>query len=76
MAQYCYTSGKVTNCTDRCKECAKEVYDELKEKAGKAEFVTEEAIKNDLGNGAFELLKEFSHIEFCGIVGGRRMYAI
>ena len=74
--QYCYTSGKKTNCTDNCRDCAKEVYRDLKGMSGKAEFVTEEAIKNDLGNGAFELLKEFGYIEFCGIVGDRRMYAI
>ena len=76
MAQYCYTSGTTTNCTDRCEDCAKECYRDLKGMTGKAEFVSEQAIRNDLGDGAFELLKEFGHIEFCGIVGGRRMYAI
>lgn len=76
MAQYCYTSGKVTNCTESCRDCAKEIYRDLKGMSGNAEFVSEEAIKNDLGNGAIEILKEFGYIEFCGIVGGRRMYAI
>ncbi len=76
MAQYCYTSGKVTNCTDRCRDCAKETYAELKSLAGRAEFVSEEAIKNDLGKGAFELLKEHNYIEYCATLGGQRMYAI
>ena len=76
MAQYCYTSGKRTNCTDRCEDCAKETYKELKEKVGKSECVSEEAIRAELGNGAFELLKEFGHIEYCATLNGKRMYAI
>ena len=76
MAKYCTICGQDTNCTDSCKICAKETYDDLRRKAGRAEFVSEEAIRNDLGDGAFELLKEFGHIEFCGVVGGKRMYAI
>lgn len=76
MAKYCMMADAETNCTDDCRECAKEVYRDLKGMSGKAEFVTEEAIKNDLGNGAFELLREHNYIEFCGIVGGRRMYAV
>lgn len=76
MAKYCTICDQDTNCTDSCKICAKETYEDLKRKAGKAEFVSEDAIRNDLGDGAFELLKEFNHIEFCGVVGGKRMYAI
>ena len=74
--QKCYYSGNATNCTDRCRDCAKDEYQNLKQKTGRAEFVAEDAIRNDLGNGAFELLKEFKHIEFCGVVNGTRMYAI
>ena len=74
--QYCYTSGKLTNCTDSCRECAKEAYDELKAKVGKAEHVAEEAIRAELGDGTFELLREFGHIEFCGVINGTRRYAI
>ena len=76
MAKYCTINDQYTNCTDSCKVCAKEAYDDLKRMAGKADCVSEEAIRNDLGDGVFELLKEFDHIEFCGVVGGRRMYAI
>jgi hypothetical protein len=76
MAQHCILSGKRTNCTDSCRDCAKEIYAELKEKAGKSECVSEEAIRTELGNGAFELLKEFGHIEYCATLEGKRMYAI
>ena len=76
MAQYCYHTGKRTNCTDRCKDCAKEMYHDLKDMVGKAEYVSEEAIRNDLGDRAFEMLKEFGYIECCTVRDGRKMYAI
>ena len=76
MSKYCYTSGKITNCTDRCEDCAKEVYRDLKGMSGKAELVSEEAIRNDLGDGAFEILREFGYIEYCTTSQGRKMYAI
>lgn len=72
----CPLNKCTTNCTEHCKECAKDLYRELKSKAGKAEFVTETAIKNDLGNEAFELLKEYGYIECCGTLSGRKVYAI
>ena len=76
MSRYCLLNDVQTCCTENCKECAKEIYADLKEKTGKAEFVTEEAIINDLGQGSFEMLKKHGHIEFCGILQGRRMYAV
>lgn len=76
MSQYCYTSGTRTNCTDRCEDCAKEIYRDLKGMSGKAEFVSEEAIRNDLGDRAFEMLREFGYIEYCTTIQGRKMYAI
>ena len=76
MAKYCTICGSKTNCTDSCKECAKETYAELKSLAGKAELVSEEAIKNDLGKGALELLKEHGYIEYCATLNNQRMYAI
>ena len=76
MAQYCIICDERTNCNDRCRECAKEVYRDLKGMTGKADYVSEEAIKNDLGAGAFELLKEFGYIEYCTTIQGRKMYAI
>ena len=74
--QKCYYTDDKINCTDRCRDCAKSEYDELKKKAGKSEYVSEEAIRTELGNGAFELLKRFEYIEFCGIINNTRMYAI
>ena len=76
MAQHCRISGGTTNCTDRCKDCAKEEYDILKHKMGKAEFASEEFLREQFGNGVIDLLKEFNHIEFCGVVNGVRMCAI
>ena len=76
MSKYCATAGCVTNCTEECKNCAKEIYRDLKGMAGSAELVTEEAIKNDLGEGAFELLRKYELIECCGVINGTKRYAI
>lgn len=76
MAQYCTVCGSQTNCTDYCKDCAKEFYNDLKEKAGESECVSEEAIRTELGDGVFELLKKYGYVEYCATLNGRRMYAI
>lgn len=76
MAKLCPMCNEMTNCTENCKDCAREAYNDLKDKAGNAEFVSEEAIRNDLTDEAFELMRKYNFIEFCGVVGGRRMYAI
>ena len=76
MSKYCAMCGTKTNCTENCKDCAKEAYRDLKEIAGKAEFVTEEAIRNDLTDGAFELMRNYGFIECCGVLNGHKMYAI
>ena len=76
MAKYCIIAGNTTNCTENCKDCAKECYRDLKGMAGKSEYVSEEAIRNDLGNGAFEILREYNLIEYCTTIQGHKMYAI
>ena len=76
MSKYCAMCGTKTNCTENCKDCAKEAYRDLKEIAGKAEFVTEEAIRNDLTDGAFELMRNYGFIECCGVLNGHKIYAI
>ena len=53
-----------------------EIYRDLKGMSGKAEFVTEEAIKNDLGERAFDSLRHHGFIEYCGTLNNKRMYAI
>jgi hypothetical protein len=53
-----------------------EIYRDLKGMSGKAEFVTEDAIRNDLGDDAFEALRHHGFIECCGILKGKKMYAI
>ena len=86
--QYCYTSQTETNCTEDCRQClreelkmktqnqAKEIYRDLKGMTGKADYVSEEAIRNDLGDEAFEALKQYGYIEYCTAIHGRKMYAI
>lgn len=59
--------GANTNCTENCRDCAKEAYRDLKGMTGKAEFVTEEAIRNDLTDGAFEIMRKYGFIE-CSMV--------
>ena len=39
-------------------------------------FELEEAIRNDLGDRAFEMLREFGYIEYCTTIQGKKMYAI
>ncbi len=77
MSRICPETRSPTYCTENCKYCAKDLYDELREKAGNAELVTQEAIINDLGENAFNMLKEYSYIEHCRVDElGRHWYAI
>lgn len=76
MSKYCLMCGANTNCIENCRDCAKEAYRDLKGMAGKAEFVTEEAIRNDLTDGAFEIMRKYGFIECCGVLNGHKMYAI
>ncbi len=55
---------------------AKAMYKDLKGMSGKADYVSEEAIKNDLGVEAFNLMREYGYIEYCTTIQGRKMYAI
>lgn len=54
----------------------KEIYRDLKGMTGKSDYVSEEAIRNDLGNEAFESLRHHGFIEYCTTIQGRKMYAI
>ena len=72
----CPLHNEETRCTEECRGCAKEIYRDLKGMSGKADYVSEEAIRNDLGDGAFELLREYNFIEYCTTIQGRKMYAI
>ena len=55
---------------------AQEIYHTLKGMTGKAELVSEDAIRNDLGDNAFNALRCHGFIEYCATLQGRRMYAI
>lgn len=76
MAKYCFICGNTTKCTEKCKDCAREIYDELKAKAGKSEIVSEEAIRAELGDENFKILVDYGFIECCTVMNGRKMYAI
>lgn len=55
---------------------AEKFHIELKKRAGLAEFVAEEAIINELGAEALYQLKKHNLIECCGVLNGKKMYAI
>lgn len=77
MSRICPETGKSTYCTENCKYCAKDLYKELREKAGNAEKVTQDAIILELGENAFNLLKQYGYIEHCHLDElGRHWYAI
>lgn len=76
MSKYCKTANAFTPCTEHCKDCAKEAYDDLKAQLGKAEYISEDGIKSRIGEGSFELLKEYGLIETCGVIDGTKVYAL
>lgn len=61
----------------KTKSQAREIYRDLIGMSGGAELVTEEAIRTDLGNEAFEALRQYGFIEHCRVdESGRHWYAI
>ena len=58
------------------KDRAKEMHRDLKGMSGKAEYVSEQAIRKELGDEAFHLMKVYGFIEYCATLHGIRMYAI
>ena len=74
--KYCFTADKLTPCTEHCKDCAKEIYDDLKEALGKAEYVSESGIADRIGERALYVLKEYGLIETCGVIDGTKVYAL
>ena len=74
--KYCPISNKMTFCTEHCKDCAREYHEELKNKIPKAEYVSEEFIKSNLGIAAFELMRAYGFIEYCATIQEKKMYAI
>ena len=76
MPKICPLNNHQTLCTENCRDCAKECHRDLKGMSGKADYVSEEAIRNDLGNEAFELMRKYNFIEYCTTIQGRKMYAI
>ena len=74
--RYCETAKTFTNCTDNCTDCAREAYNELKAQLGKAEYISEDGIKDRVGEETFNMLRKYGFIEMCGILAGTKMYAL
>lgn len=74
--KYCFTADQLTPCTEHCKDCAREIYRELKEMLGKAEYVSEDGIIDRIGERAFYVLKQYGLIETCGVLDGTKIYAL
>ena len=52
------------------------MYRDIKGMMGKAEFVSEMAIRNAVGDEAFDALRHYGFIEYCATIQGKKMYAI
>ena len=74
--KYCFTANQMTPCTEHCKDCAKDMHQELKETLGKAEYVSESGIIDRIGENAFNALKQYGFIETCGVIDGTKVYAL
>ena len=75
--QICELTKQPTKCTEHCKECARDLWRELKEKAGNAELVCQDAIIAEMGENEFYMLRQYSFIEHCRVDElGRHWYAI
>lgn len=73
----CPDTNQPTKCIDLCRDCAKEMWKELKGIAGAAELVTKDYICRNLGENAFNMLRMYGHIEHCRVDElGRHWYAI
>ena len=76
MSKYCPMANATTNCTENCKDCARECYRDLKGVVGKADYISEQGIKERVGESTFELLKRYNFIECCTVIQGHKMYAL
>ena len=74
--KYCFTADQLTPCSEHCKDCAKDIYNDLKEAFGKAEYVSEDGIIDRIGERAFYVLKLYGLIETCGVIDGTKVYAL
>ena len=74
--KYCFTADQLTPRTEHCKDCAREIYNDLKTSLDKAEYVSEESIIDHIGERAFVALKEYGFIETCGVVDGTKVYTL
>lgn len=77
MSKHCPMSNTTTNCTDHCRDCAKEVYRDLKGMCGNGIFcISEEGIKEKVGANGFDLLIEYGFIKFYKAFGKNITYTL
>ena len=74
--RYCETAKTFTNCTENCKDCARDIYNDLKAQLGKAEYISEDGIKERVGEDTFYMLRKYGFIESCGVLDGTKIYAL
>lgn len=55
---------------------AKEIYSELRYEYGKADALYEDTIIAHCGQEGLQLLREYRFIETCGVLEGRKLYAL
>ena len=75
MSKLCPMCNEETNCTENCRDCAREAYRDLKGMY-KRPSITERGIKANLGDGAFELLQRYGFIEYYATIQGEKIYII
>ena len=55
---------------------AKEIYSGLRDEFAKADALYEDTIIAHCGHDGLQLLREYNFIETCGVLDGRKLYAI
>ena len=55
---------------------AKEIYGELRDEFEKADALYEDTIIMHCGREGLQLLREYHFIETCGVLEGRKLYAL
>ena len=73
----CPETNQPTPCSEHCRDCAHELYKEVREKAGNAELVTEAFIIKYVGLQGLNMLKIYNFIEHCRVdENGHHWYAL
>ena len=75
--KHCFiANAENPKCTEHCKDCARDIYHDLKEALVKAEYASESSIIARIGEIAFCELKKYGFLETCGVIDGTKVYAL